>query len=149
MVGLAIVGGGRGHKNALVSGLPIWTVQGVYPSLGRAERIYRLHEHEKDFPDVKGCEIIEWDSIPVDRLREMFGDYFHSSIAWMYAHAIDEGYNDIAFFGIDMLHESEYGYQRGGLYRMIGIAETMGIRTHIPNWSGMYLSKSLYEYRGE
>lgn len=144
MVGVSIVGGGRGHKNSIISDFPIWTVQGVYPSLGRAERVFRLHEHEKEFADIPDTEIIYFDSVPVKELRKTFGDYFHSSIAWMYAMAVYEGYKDIVFYGIDMLQESEYGYQRGGLYRMIGIADTMGIRTHIPPWSGMFLKTALY-----
>lgn len=147
MVGIAIVGGGRGHKNSLLTGYKIWTVQGVYDSLGRADRVFRLHDHEKEFQEQEGSEYIYFDSIPVLELRKMFGDYFHSSIAWMYAMAIFEGNKKIAFYGIDMLHESEYGYQRGGLYRMIGIADVMGIETYIPEWSGMYLDKKLYEYK--
>lgn len=147
MVELSIVGGGRGYKNSLLSDREIWTVQGVFPKLGRADKVFRLHEFERKIEEHPGPEYVYFDSIPVDKLRMRFGDYFHSSIAWMYAYAIEIGIKDIAFFGVDMLHESEYGYQRAGLYRMIGMAEMMGIKTYIPSWSGMNIEECLYQYK--
>lgn len=144
MVNLAIVGGGKGFKNALLSGCEVWTVQSVFDKLGKADKVFRLHQHEQDLDNIDGCEIIAFNNLPVEKLIGSFGKYFHSSISWMVGYAVLLGYKHIELHGIDMLLDSEYGDQRDGLFRMIGISQMLGVRFIIPQWSGCYLKQCAY-----
>lgn len=101
-------------------------------------------EHVKVFSH--DCELLmlypEFDlgpkvtAYPAARITERFGTYFMtSSFSWMIALAIDEmcpqggewGFGEIALFGIDMEHGTEYREQRTGLRHFIDLARVMGI----------------------
>jgi hypothetical protein len=141
---LAIVGGGQGYKNALVTGCEIWTIQSVFEKLGRADKVFRLHQHELDLPGIDDTEIVTFDNMPVQNIAESFGNYFHSSISWMIGYAVLIGYKYIELHGVDMLITGEYGKQRDGLFRMIGIAQMLQVVFIIPEWSGVYIKPELY-----
>lgn len=141
---VAIVGGGVGFKNALVSGCKIWTVQSVFAKLKKADKVFRLHQHELLFNKIDNTEIVTFDSLPVKELIDSFGGYFHSSISWMVGYAVLTGCKHIEFHGIDMLLESEYSDQRDGLFRMIGISQMLGVKFIIPDWSGVFMKEKLY-----
>lgn len=149
MENLAIVGKGIGYKNALVSGRKIWTVESAFKDLGKADKVFRLHNHEKQLQELEGIEFVYMNDIPFDKLVTIFGELFHSSIAWMLGYAYIQGYRDIMFFGIDMAVESEYGKQRDGLNRLIGKLEIMGVNIIIPEWSMMYIPPGDYELTKE
>ena len=144
---IAIVGGGVGFKNALVTGCEIWTVQSVFEKLGKADKVFRLHDHELLFDQIDNTEIITFDSLPVKELVDSFGSYFHSSISWMAGYAVLIGCKYIELHGIDMLLDSEYSEQRDGLFRMIGISQMLGVRFIIPEWSGVFMKEKLYGIR--
>ena len=144
---IAIVGGGVGFKNALVTGCEIWTVQSVFEKLGKADKVFRLHDHELLFDQIDNTEIITFDDLPVKELVDSFGSYFHSSISWMTGYAVLMGCKYIEFHGIDMLLDSEYSEQRDGLFRMIGISQMLGVRFIIPEWSGVFMKEKLYGIR--
>ena len=144
---VAIVGGGVGFKNALVTGCEIWTVQSVFEKLGKADKVFRLHDHELLFDQIDNTEIITFDSLPVKELVDSFGSYFHSSISWMAGYAVLIGCKYIELHGIDMLLDSEYSEQRDGLFRMIGISQMLGVRFIIPEWSGVFMKEKLYGIR--
>ena len=141
---VSIVGGGVGFKNALVTGCEIWTIQSVFAKLGKANKVFRLHDHEILFDKIDNTEIVTFDDLPVKKLIESFGSYFHSSISWMTGYAVLTGCKYIEFHGIDMLLESEYSDQRDGLFRMIGISQMLGVRFIIPKWSGVFMKEKLY-----
>jgi hypothetical protein len=67
---------------------------------------------------------------PFNEITARFGSYFGCSFAWMVAHALMEGVDEIGFFGI-AFGDVEYWYQRPSTERMIGIAEGMGKTIYI------------------
>lgn len=71
-------------------------------------------------------------------------DYFASSIAFMFALAMCEGFEEIRFFGVDLTDEEEYGHQKPNLEYMIGLARGSGIKVFIPERSA--LCKFPYRY---
>lgn len=56
--------------------------------------------------------------------------YMSSSLPFMVALAIEKGYEEIHFYGIHLVMEEEYFYQRPCLERYIGIAEGKGIKVY-------------------
>lgn len=62
-------------------------------------------------------------------------DYWNSSIAYMMALAIHEGYDRINVVGVDMKAEDEYFYQRPNMEYLIGLARGKGIEVNIPKES--------------
>lgn len=56
--------------------------------------------------------------------------YMTSSLPFMVALAIEKGYEEIHLYGIHLLMEEEYFFQRPCLERYIGIAEGKGIRVY-------------------
>lgn len=59
-------------------------------------------------------------------------DWYNSSPAYMLALAIHEGATTIGLFGIDILDDSEFAYERPCLEHLIGFARGRGIEIVIP-----------------
>jgi len=85
-------------------------------------------------------------ALPKDELVKHFGDYFTSSIAWMIALAITQEYKTIGVWGVDMLGEGEYAYQRACCDYWIGFARGAGVTIHIPDESALAKGLGLYGY---
>ena len=83
---------------------------------------------------------------PVEKAREMFGDYFTNSVSYMIALAIMEGAEEIGIYGIDMATDSEFGYQKPSCEYFIGIARGRGIKVHIPHESDLLKTRFQYGY---
>ena len=82
---------------------------------------------------------------PIEKMRDKFGDFYTSTLAYMMALAIDEGYDHFELYGFDMSAETEYKHQRDSAEYFIGMAEGMGLKVYIPmncqllkNGLGMY-----------
>ena len=69
--------------------------------------------------------------------------YLTSSISYMQALAIAEGFEEIAIVGVDMAADSEYALQRPGCEYLIGLAHGRGIRVWLPETCGL-LAGPLY-----
>jgi hypothetical protein len=67
-----------------------------------------------------------------------------NSISWMIALAIDEGFDEIHIYGVNMSHSSEYGFQKPSCEYYLGLAKGMGIKIYVPQESD--LCKSFYLY---
>jgi hypothetical protein len=90
-------------------------------------------EHHPEFPNsVK---------FPIDRMVEQFGDYFTSTVAFMLALAIDEGFERIDLFGIDLVVGVEYQVQKSCVEYLIGVAMGKGIEVGIPLASALLKGK--------
>lgn len=74
------------------------------------------------------------------------GDYFASSIGYMLALAIYENVDEIQIYGIDLLCDDEYGYQRPNAEYLIGLARGKGIRVFIPEESALCKFDHRYGY---
>lgn len=70
---------------------------------------------------------------PLDEVVSATGDYFESTISYMLALAIYEGYKDIGIYGVSMNAGEEYAHQRPNLEYLIGLARGKGISVTIPH----------------
>lgn len=82
---------------------------------------------------------------------EQFGasaevDYFTSTPGEMVAHAIFLGASEIAVYGVDLLQDEEYAYQRPGCEYWLGVARGLGIKVTVPKSSVMLKANYVYGY---
>lgn len=77
------------------------------------------------------------------------GDYFASSIAYMLALAIYRRFEEIHLYGIDLLCDEEYNYQRPNAEYLVGLARGLGISVYIPETSAMCKFNVRYGYEKE
>lgn len=83
---------------------------------------------------------------PKDEIVAKFGNYFTSSIAWMIALAIHEGAEEIGLWGIDMVGECEYAYQRACCEYLLGIARGKGITVTLSPHSPLLRAERMYAF---
>ena len=83
---------------------------------------------------------------PKDEIMQVFGSYFTSSIAWMIALAIAQRYPTIGIWGVDMLADSEYAFQRACCDYYIGLARGAGIDVVLPRDCALARGQGLYGY---
>ena len=71
--------------------------------------------------------------------------YFHSTVDYMIALAIHEGFEEIGIWGVDMVHDSEYGYQKPSGSFWLGVARGRGVKLTVPLASAL-LANEGYRY---
>jgi hypothetical protein len=74
------------------------------------------------------------------------GDYFASSVAYMIALAMYEGFEEIQIYGIDLLTDDEYSHQRPNAEYFIGLARGKGISVYVPPESALLTFGFRYGY---
>ena len=108
-----------------------------------AEPIYMQKAH---------AEIPASVAFPREKINEYMGrfgvesDYLTSSISYMLVLAMYEGFKEIHLYGVDMLQEEEYYYQRTGLEYLIGLARGSGIAVYVPPQSALLKANYTYGY---
>lgn len=143
----------------------IWAMNQLYRHIPRATRWWELHKYPDYLRDqVPGTDYMAWlkdcpiqiymtekredipnaIAYPVEAMAKKYGDYFYSTISYMLALAIDEGFETIGIWGIDLSHDTEYEYQKPSAEYFLGIARGLGIDLIIPPQSA--LLKGLYRY---
>ena len=153
----------------------MWAVSGLMgnPDCKRIDRVFELHpwyevrsmlhllemmkESDKPIYMQEVCEEVPASvRFPVEDVRKAFyldvmgrHLYVTNTITWMTLLAILEGYQDFAFFGVHMEHESEYAYQRSSCSWALGIIHGKilagePLTLHLPDESA--LLKAQYEY---
>jgi hypothetical protein len=146
---------------------PEWEIWGCSPGTASAPRIdrrYEVHRWEpgqewfsegyikiltefkgpvrmfQQVDEVPNCEVMD-----VDAMVKKYGPYFFTStLAWMMAEAIDEGFERIALYGVDMAATSEYHDQRMGCQYFAMLAASMGIEVGVPPESDVLRPAPLY-----
>ena len=83
---------------------------------------------------------------PLDRMIARFGRYFASSIAYMLALAIDEGYDWIGLYGVDLASDVEYPGQRPNAEYLVGMARGLGRTVVVAERSALLKTGHLYGY---
>ena len=95
---------------------------------------------------------------PLERVRQELGlagtpddpgaglDYFTSSIAFMFALAIAEGFEEIGIYGIDLIIGREYFFEKSCVEFYMGIAHGRGIAVHRPENSALLWQSHRYGY---
>ncbi len=76
------------------------------------------------FPNSQLGDVPNSEMFPRQRIEERFGhDWWTSTVAWMFALALEDHDGDIALFGIEMGADEEYGEQQAALrhFRDIGL----------------------------
>lgn len=100
------------------------------------DKLYIMDKHS-DFPN---ANVIDWKKISEDFRHE----YFTSTMAWLVALAIYEGYQEISLYGVDLLLLDEYAEQKPCIEYWLGYAEGKGIKVNIQESSNLMRPKQLY-----
>lgn len=137
----------------------IWTLGVWAPHAARCDRVFEVHSLailERDAESLKDefnwfrnnqaievwmAEPADWvpmaREFPTDTLLKEFGGYFTNSVSWMIALAIYEGVDELALYGVDMAHGTEYAAQRPSCEYYVGLARGQGIPVFIPEQSDL------------
>lgn len=83
---------------------------------------------------------------PLERMIDRFGRYFTSSIGYMLAVAIADGYDWIGLYGIDLASDVEYQHQRPNAEYLIGLARGMGKTVVLAETSAICKAGHLYGF---
>lgn len=83
---------------------------------------------------------------PLERLIAQFGRYFTSSIGYMTALAIADGYDWIGLYGVDLASDVEYQQQRANAEYFVGIAKGMGKTVVMAETSAICKAGHLYGF---
>lgn len=141
---LAIVGMSDSTRHLVPDGAEIWCLAWDRELKYRARRVFEMHDRtdlEMTYGDslerytntFRDCqEVITPDNYPFERVAELTGEYWCSSIAYMIALAIREA-RDFGLYGVDMT--DDYGYQRPNTEYLLGIAKGRGLRVFVPDHS--------------
>lgn len=82
---------------------------------------------------------------PLEEMIKHFGrDYFQSTLDFMIALALHEGFNEIHIYGVNMAVNEEYAYQRPSMTYWLGRAEGMGVKIVLPE--GCDILKQYFRY---
>ncbi len=132
----------------------------------RAERWFEMHQPEAT-ADIRDPNYINWlrqAQIPVymiqaydeypcsirypieDAIRLAGRDYFMSSVSYMMALAIMEGFQEIHLYGINLAIGDEYFYEKPNAEWWIGLAQGMGIKVYVPQASALLKQYRRYGY---
>jgi len=74
---------------------------------------------------------------PYEKVIKATRDYFISSITYMLSHAISMAPDEIALFGVDLMPDEEWDYQRSCIEYLLGLAEGRGINISLPEGSAL------------
>jgi hypothetical protein len=88
-----------------------------------------LYMQEAYFPGVL--------AYPFEKVIANTRDYFISSITYMLSHAISMNPTHLALYGIDLMPDEEWDYQRACVEYLLGVAEGRGIKVTIPDGSAL------------
>lgn len=165
---IALIGSAPSSVRMAPYGNPSWAIigcsPGVYGIAPRVDTWVELHrwepgqpwfspeyvEYIKNFPGPVWMAEIRKEvpnslELPIAELITEFGPYFFtSSLAYMMGMAIKAGFKKIALYGVDMVAESEYGYQRAGCQYFAMLAKALGIEVGVPHESDLFRPSPLY-----
>ena len=150
-----------------ITGLEYWILNDMYLITNKYDRLFQIHAREflEKSADSTGTPSItalsnitvpiymqdSHDDIsnsvkyPKDEVIKYFGrELFQSSVDYMVALAIYEGYEEIYLYGVDMQVNEEYSYQKPSCSYWLGVAEGKGIKVYMPPECD--LLKSYYSY---
>jgi hypothetical protein len=145
----------------------IWGMnQGYLNFQRRADRWFEMHQPEAtaDIRDPGYIDFLKSVPVPVymiqrydeyptsirfpieDAIRLAGRDYFMSSVSYMMALAIMEGFQEIHLYGINLAIGDEYFYEKPNAEWWIGKAEGMGIKVYVPQASSLLKQFRRYGY---
>lgn len=86
---------------------------------------------------------------PLDACIRIAGDYFTSTVAFMIAWAIHQGYKEVALFGIDLVVGTEYEVQKACAEHWLGVAHGRGMTVRLPPQCALLRHSHRYGYERE
>lgn len=169
---LAIVGSAFTSKDAPYQdeSFEIWGLNGM--EIPRATRWFEIHDyslqkgkvnyHGKDlgipylsYLDSLGITVYMQDEreevklsekFPYEELKTKYRDYFTSTASFMLALALEEDFDVVHIYGMDMAQSEEYGTQRPSVEYWIGRLEQKGVKVYIPPQSDLLKVAYTYGY---
>lgn len=150
----------------------IWGLNQLYRHIPRADRWFDIHSNYDEHV-VDGTDHIGWITnaaipvylneahpeyptsvrFPIEKTMAFFAqvghfqfDYYTSSIAYMLALAIMEGFETIAIYGVDMIAGTEYADQKPCVEYYLGYAAARGIKIELPANSALLRQQHRYGY---
>lgn len=146
----------------------IWAMNQLYRKIPRADRWFEIHKNWDEHV-VVGTDHFGWlasapipiymvDRIngipnsvrfPIERVMGKHIDYFTSSVAFMIALAIEEGFKEIGLWGIDLIVGDEYFYQKPCAEFWLGVAHGKGITVTLPHTTALCKQSHRYGYQQE
>lgn len=165
---IALIGSAPSSIRLAPYGNPEWQIWGCSPGaygvVPKSDMWFELHRYEpgqpwfspeyckflenypgavwmaENIPSIKNCNVL-----PVKELTAKYGEHFFtSSLAWMFAMAIEAGAKKIGLWGVDMAATEEYGDQRSGCHFFAYIARQKGIEVGVPPESDLFSPRPLY-----
>ena len=145
----------------------LWSMnQGYMHCARRTDRHWEMHQPEAtaDIRDPNYLTFLQTCPIPIymiqqydeypnsirfpieDAIRLAGRDYFMSSVSYMMALAIMEGFQEIHLYGINLAIGDEYFYEKPNAEWWIGKAEGMGIKVVVPQASSLLKQFRRYGY---
>jgi hypothetical protein len=108
--------------------------------------IYLQKEHPKISTSIKYpfTEVVKRFGEDLDPYHN--GIYFSSSISYMIYFALLEKFEEIRFYGVDLIDTGEYSYQRPNTEYLIGLARGLGVKVFIPEKSALCKFSFVYGY---
>ena len=168
---MAIVGFAASSKDLAPYDDPTWEIVGLnqlYRHIPRADRWFEIHREWNDHV-VEGTDHQKWlaeapipiymvDRVPgipnsvrypIERVMQGHLDYFTSTVAFAIALAIQEGFQEIGLWGIDLIVGDEYFYQKPCAEFWIGVAHGKGITVTLPKTTALCKQTYRYGYQSE
>ena len=165
----AILGSATSSLNQAPFNDASWEIWALGPEQRRVTRYYEIHTPEQVKPELRErynkttAEVYTLSCLPdvpaafkypLEQVVAVIGgDYFASSIGYMFGHLIyehlmaktqDEKFSEVAIFGVDMLLDEEYAMQRPNCEYLLGICKGLGILVHVPDSSALLKVNSPY-----
>jgi hypothetical protein len=149
----------------------IWTMNYHHRSVPRTDAVFELHAWATVAAEDGGAHVAPLAALtcpvymqtvrpeipasvayPIDQMRARYTlpgreqPYFTSTASYMVALAIEQDVDEIALYGIDLAHDSEYGTQRPSCEFFLGVAVGRGIRVVVHPRSDLLTTAFLYGY---
>jgi hypothetical protein len=167
---IAIVGSSASSASLAPFGDATWEIWGLaWHVLPRADRLFEVHNPAiwhayagdnylrrlqtsaaqivlvKPHPEIPGALIYPVEQVQARcALPDRPADIFTSSISYMMGLALLQCPDEIGLFGVDMMADDEYAYQRPAAEYLIGLAVGAGIKITIPSQSALCRANFVY-----
>lgn len=125
----------RGYLN-----YPIYGEQSVEEYMRKLDDLGITVFMQKKWKEIKKSEVF-----PFEKIMGEFGSYMGCSFAWMVAQIMQEGADEIRFFGVP-LDGNEYYYQRPSVEFLLGRAIERGIKVTNDETSKLLTANYIYAY---
>lgn len=148
--------------------IEIWSMNYHFEAIPRVTRIFELHSWEVILAEGHLARFAaltvpiymqrHFDEIPtsvkypIELMRDTYtlrkgeAPYFTNTASYMIALAVEEGFEEIQLFGVDMSHDSEYGSQRPSCEFFLGVALGAGAKITTHPSSDILKTAFLYGY---